>query len=227
VFEVERMSVRTRTTLASAIRRGREWLRSVAAIGPDDDRGRRFAAFGEGSCITFPPGPTFGEAQIQIGRDTLIGPDVALTAGLGPDLPIEPGSVVSIGDRCNIGRGSHIVGLRSIVIGDDVTTGPYVYITDQNHSYADPSVPVTRQWLTDQPVRIGDGSWLGAHVVVLPGATLGRNVVVAANSVVRGDVPDHSVVAGVPAKVVRRHDGTGWEPPLPPSESTAPAGWWD
>ena len=85
-----------------------------------------------------------------------------------------------------IGRGSHIVAHHSIVIGDDVFTGPYVYITDQNHGYADPDMPIGRQWPSNTAVSIGPGTWLGAGVIVLPGARIGRNVVVAAGSVVRG-----------------------------------------
>jgi acetyltransferase-like isoleucine patch superfamily enzyme len=116
-----------------------------------------------------------------------------------------------IGDRCVIGRGSHIVAHQSLVIGDDVFTGPYVYITDQNHSYADPDEPIGRQFPRNVPVRIGSGSWLGAGTIVLPGSCIGRNVAVAAGSVVRGTVPDHCVVAGVPARVVREYvAGDGW-----------------
>jgi Hexapeptide repeat of succinyl-transferase len=99
------------------------------------------------------------------------------------------------------------------VIGDDVFTGPYVYVTDQNHCYADPDVPVGRQMPLNSAVSIGSGSWLGAGAVVLPGARIGRNVVIAAGSVVRGTVPDHCVVAGVPARVVRSYvPGDGWSP---------------
>jgi acetyltransferase-like isoleucine patch superfamily enzyme len=62
-------------------------------------------------------------------------------------------------------------------------------------------------------VSIGSGSWLGAGAIVLPGAIIGRNVVVAAGSVVRGMVPDHCVAAGVPARVVRMYElGEGWVP---------------
>ena len=117
----------------------------------------------------------------------------------GQDLGDRP-PVLRIGDRCVIGRGSHIVAHHSIVIGDDVFTGPYVYITDQNHSYADPTLPIGRQWPSNTAVSIGAGSWLGAGVIVLPGACIGRNVVVAAGSVVRGQVPDRCVVAGVPGQ---------------------------
>ncbi len=81
--------------------------------------------------------------------------------------------VVRIGDRCMIGRGSHIVGHFEIDIGDDVHTGPYVYITDQNHGYENPDEVVHVQWPSDDPVRIGTGSWLGTGVVILPGSRAG------------------------------------------------------
>jgi acetyltransferase-like isoleucine patch superfamily enzyme len=124
--------------------------------------------------------------------------------------------VLRLGDRCVIGRGSHIVAHQSIEIGDDVFTGPYVYITDQNHSYADVDVPVGRQWPVNSSVRIGAGSWLGTGAVILPGANIGRNVVVAAGAVVRGTVPDYAVIGGVPAKVIREYvPDVGWlAPPL-------------
>jgi acetyltransferase-like isoleucine patch superfamily enzyme len=119
--------------------------------------------------------------------------------------------VVRIGDRTMIGRGSHIVGHFSIDIGSDVQTGPYVYITDQNHGYENPDEVVHVQWPNDVPVIVGDGSWIGTGVVILPGTELGRNTVVAAGAVVRGTFPDHCVLAGVPAKVVRRYvPGSGW-----------------
>ena len=134
-----------------------------------------------------------------------------MSAGMAPGQVMPTDPVVSIGSRCLIGRGSHIVGHWEIVIGDDIQTGPYVYITDQNHSYDDPVEPIGRQWPTEAPVRIGSGSWLGANAVILPGAQIGEHVVVAAGAVVRGEVPDRCVVAGVPARIVRRWvEGTGW-----------------
>jgi carbonic anhydrase/acetyltransferase-like protein (isoleucine patch superfamily) len=180
-------------------------------ITADTPAGRRFAAFGPGSLAAFPPGSMFGERWIAIGADTLIGAQVSLSAGMVPGQDLGPVPVLRIGDRCVIGRGSHIVAHHSLVIGDDVFTGPYVYITDQNHSYADPDEPIGRQMPRNAAVQIGSGSWLGAGAVVLPGACIGRNVVVAAGSVVRGTVPDRCVVAGVPARVVRQYlPGDGW-----------------
>jgi acetyltransferase-like isoleucine patch superfamily enzyme len=190
-------------------------------VTADTPAGRKFAAFGRGSMAAFPPGSIFGERWIKIGEGTLIGAQVSLSAGMVPGQDLGPVPVLRIGDRCVIGRGSHIVAHHSLVIEDDVFTGPYVYITDQNHGYADPDVPIGRQMPLNAAVRIGSGSWLGAGAVVLPGACIGRNVVIAAGSVVRGTVPDRCVVAGVPARVVRSYvPGDGWSP----SSGTGPSG---
>jgi acetyltransferase-like isoleucine patch superfamily enzyme len=134
------------------------------------------------------------------------------------------------------GRGSlmafpagSVFGEGSIEIGDDtligavvslsagLVPGPYVYITDQNHGYEDPDVPIGRQFPVNRPVSIGSGSWLGAGAIVLPGARIGRNVVIAAGSVVRGEIPDRCVVAGVPARVIREHTDAGWLSPNAPA----------
>jgi acetyltransferase-like isoleucine patch superfamily enzyme len=107
--------------------------------------------------------------------------------------------------------GSGIVGHFSIKIGNDVWTGHHVYITDQNHGYEDVTRPISQQSQPERPVVIGDGSWLGHGAVVLPGVTIGKHVVIGANSVVTKDIPDFSVAVGSPAKVIRRYDESlGW-----------------
>jgi carbonic anhydrase/acetyltransferase-like protein (isoleucine patch superfamily) len=186
----------------------------VGQVTADTAGGRAFREFGSGSVMVFPPGSVFGQKWITVGSDTLIGAQVTMSAGLLPGQDLGPDPVLRIGDRCVIGRGSHIVAHASVRIEDDVWTGPYVYITDQNHGYTDPDMPIGRQFPVNRPVSIGAGSWLGAGVIVLPGARIGRNVVVAAGSVVRGEVPDRCVVAGVPAKIVREYTDAGWLPPL-------------
>jgi acetyltransferase-like isoleucine patch superfamily enzyme len=206
---------RARTALTRAARDAvhRAWdaVVELGAIGPDCRRGRRFGHFGEGSVICFPPTTIFNEQYIHIGSHTMFGPGIALSAGMVPGQQCVSNQVVRIGDRCLIGRGSGIVGHLSIEIGDDVWTGHHVYITDQNHGYEDLDLPISKQVMPERPVRIGDGSWLGHGTIVLPGSTIGRHVVVAAGSVVTGDLPDFSVCAGVPARVLRRHvEGAGW-----------------
>jgi acetyltransferase-like isoleucine patch superfamily enzyme len=201
----------TRTGVSQAINSTWRLVCRLGAIGPDHSRARRFGAFGEGSAIAFPPGIVFNEGSIRIGSNTLIGANVSLSAGMQPGQEMISDPVVSIGDRTLIGQGSYIVGHFCIEIGDDVQTGPYVYITDQNHGYADPDIPIGRQWPVDSTVHIGSGSWLGAGVIVLPGSRIGRNVVVGAGSVVNGELPDHTVAVGSPAQVVKTYvPGTGW-----------------
>jgi acetyltransferase-like isoleucine patch superfamily enzyme len=141
----------------------------------------------------------------------LIGKDVALSAGMVPGQQCLTKPVVTIGDRCLIGRGSGIVGHLSIVIGNDVWTGHHVYITDQNHDYRDVTRPISQQSQPERAVSIGDGSWIGHGSIVLPGATIGRHVVIGANSVVTSSIPDRSVAVGSPARVIKRHiEGVGW-----------------
>ena len=137
--------------------------------------------------------------------ETLAPPRVAghLTRLVGLTLEAR-GLRASIGDRCLIGRGSGIVGHLAIDIGNDVWTGHHVYITDQNHGYENPDLPISLQSQPESPVIIGDGSWLGHGTVVLPGARIGRHVAVGANSVVTGELPDHCVAVGAPARVIKR-----------------------
>ena len=157
------------------------------------------------------PTTIFNEKYIAIGEDTLIGPGVALSAGMVPGQLCITNPVVSIGDRCLIGKGSGIVGHFSITIGNDVWTGHHVYITDQNHGYEDVTMPISQQSQTERAVSIGNGSWLGHGSIVLPGVTIGEHVVIGANSVVTKDIPSYSVAVGVPARVIRQHiEGEGW-----------------
>jgi acetyltransferase-like isoleucine patch superfamily enzyme len=203
-----------RAALASAVHAAWRATQRAGTITAESAAARRFAAFGPGSLMAFPTGAVFGERWIEVGDGTLIGEQVTLCAGMMPGHDLGGRPVLRVGDRCVIGRGSHIVAHHSIAIGDDVFTGPYVYITDQNHSYADPDIPIGRQWPVNTAVSIGAGTWVGAGAVILPGACIGRNVVVAAGSVVRGKVPDRCVVAGVPARIVREYvSGAGWSRP--------------
>lgn len=157
------------------------------------------------------PTTIFNERYISIGDNTLIGPGVALSAGMVPGQECITNPVVTIGDRCLIGKGSGIVGHFSITIGNDVWTGHHVYITDQNHGYEDVTRPISEQSQPERAVSIGNGSWLGHGSIVLPGVTIGEHVVVGANSVVTKDIPSFSVAVGSPARVIRRYvDGDGW-----------------
>jgi acetyltransferase-like isoleucine patch superfamily enzyme len=182
-----------------------------AAIGPHSRRGRRFGKFGNNSVICFPTNTIFNERYIHIGSGTMLGPQITLSAGMMPGQQCITDPVVSIGDGCLIGKGSGIVGHLRIEIGNDVWTGHNVYITDQNHGYEDVTQPISKQSMPERAVIIGDGSWLGYGSVILPGARIGKHVVIGANSVVSGEIPDHSVAVGSPAKVIKQwSEETGW-----------------
>ena len=203
--------LRFRRLLGACVRAWRRYANEVATVGPDDDYAKRFHYFGRRAALMAPQGVIYNERYLAIGDETLIGPNVCLTAGINGDQTMLATPTVTIGRHCVIGRGSHIVGHWSIEVGDDVQTGPYVYITDQNHSYEAVDEPVGWQAPTEAAVKIGAGSWLGAHVVILPGTVLGRNTTVAAGAVVRGTFPDFVVLGGVPAKVLRHYvPGDGW-----------------
>ena len=184
-------------------------LSVIASVGPKSRRGRRFGAFGEGSIICFPATSLMNERFIEIGENTMIGPHVALSAGMAPGQECLSQPVVRIGDRCLIGRSSGIVGHFSIDIGDDVWTGHHVYITDQNHGYDNVDIPISQQSMPEKPVRIGSGSWLGHGTVVLPGADIGEHVVIGANSVVTGSIPSFSVAVGAPHVVKSMSEADG------------------
>jgi acetyltransferase-like isoleucine patch superfamily enzyme len=156
------------------------------------------------------PTTIFNEQFIHIGANTLIGPDISLSAGMVPGQQCITNPVVTIGDRCLIGRGSGIVGHFSIEIGNDVWTGHNVYITDQNHGYEDVTLPISQQSQPERAVKIGHGSWLGYGSVVLPGVTIGEHCVIGANSVVTHDVPSFSVAVGVPARVIKQYVAGSW-----------------
>ncbi len=202
-----------RNIRADLIARAWQSLTTSAAIGPQTKRGKRFGAFGERSMICFPATSIFNERYIHIGSFTIIGEHVALSAGMAEGQQCLTDPVVRIGDRCLIGRNSGIVGHLSIEIGDDVWTGHNVYITDQNHGYEDVSKPISQQTQPERAVSIGDGSWLGFGVVVLPGSRIGKHVAIGANSVVNGVIPDYCVAVGAPAKVIKRYTPeSGWKP---------------
>ncbi|SDM42812.1 transferase hexapeptide (six repeat-containing protein) [Streptomyces wuyuanensis] len=204
-----------RCLLSRAVHSGWRWAREAGAVTAERPGPLRFRRIGTGTRLAFPQGTVFGEAWIELGEHCIIAEQVTLTAGMMPGLDLGSDPILTLGNGVVLGRGSHVIADSTVTIGSDTYCGPYVYITSTNHSYDDPHTPVGKQWPRAEPVEIGPGCWLGTGAVILPGARLGRNVVVAAGAVVRGEVPDHAVVAGAPAKVVRSWDPVeGWQPPL-------------
>ena len=118
--------------------------------------------------------------------------------------------VIVIDDNCSIGYGSIVSAKNRIHLERDVLVGQNVLIVDHNHRYEDTTLPIVKQGITDGGrIRIGQGSWIGrgAAIVCSRGQlTIGRNCVIAVNTVVTRSIPDYSLVWGNPATIIRQYD---------------------
>lgn len=113
---------------------------------------------------------------------------------------------LTIGSNCSFGAFNHITCANRIKIGDSLLTGKWVTITDNSHGETDKTTlgmrPQKRPITSKGPVIIGDNVWIGDKATILPGVTIGDGAVIAANAVVTENVPEFSVVGGIPAKVI-------------------------
>ena len=109
---------------------------------------------------------------------------------------------VVIGDYTRIGIHDTIIG--PVTIGSHVNLAQGITVTALNHNFEDKNKRIDEQGVSTKPVVIGDDVWIGANAVILPGVTIGKHAVVAAGAVVTTDVPENTVVGGVPAKVIKK-----------------------
>ncbi|PJJ84078.1 acyltransferase [Mucilaginibacter auburnensis] len=119
----------------------------------------------------------------------------------------QQGSGITIGNRTGIGARAFIGGQGGVIIGDDVITGPNIQIFSENHNFQDASISIKDQGVTREATVIGNNCWLGGGITILAGVNIGDGCVIAAGSVVTKSVPPNSVVAGVPAKVIKTRGG--------------------
>ncbi|MEW6587008.1 MAG: acyltransferase [Nitrospirota bacterium] len=136
-----------------------------------------------------------------------------LEQGLREEDYLYTNAEVSIGDLTSFGRCCFITAVNSIRIGKAVIFSDRVYVSDTQHRYDNPDVPVIFQGMTQNgSVEIGDHSWIGIGAVVL-NARIGRHCVIGANAVVISDIPDYTVAVGSPARPVKQFnfDTSRWE----------------
>lgn len=116
-------------------------------------------------------------------------------------------SAIKIGNNVHIGSYNRIASMNEVLIEDDVLFAAFVHITDHSHEFKNIQLPVREQGVfTKGVVKIEKGAWLGFRCNILSGVTVGEHAVVAAGAVVTRDVPPYSVVAGCPARVIKKYD---------------------
>ena len=145
-----------------------------------------------------------GRKHMYIGNDVTIGDGARIECVISwHGKKYEPQLV--IGDGCDIGQGLHLICADKVVIKDNVTISARVFISDNNHSHKEIDVPSLEQELEVKPVVIGENSLIGINSVIMSGVTIGKNVVVGAGSIVTKDVPDDCIVAGSPARIIKKY----------------------
>lgn len=141
-----------------------------------------------------------------------------LTTGVGCRFDCFPGDQpnkkkILFGKNVQLNDYVHIVGMKSIEIGDNVLMASHIFISDNSHgSYkcdhldSNPDVPPIERLYVSSPVKIGNNVWIGEGVCIMPGVVIGDGCIIGAHSVVNKDIPSSSIAVGMPAKVIKRYN---------------------
>lgn len=165
----------------------------------------KFKKFGKRSVIG-------AHAKIKCGKNIVIGNNVRIGQFCRmqcyeefANQKLNPSIVIK--DGCYIGNSFTILSAAKVELEENVLIASNVTICSENHGI-DPvsDIPYKNQPLKAAPVYVGEGTWIGQNVVIMPGVKIGKKCVVGASSVVTKDVDDYCIVAGIPAKVIKRYD---------------------
>lgn len=144
----------------------------------------------------------YGEHMIELGEGTFFGEGLTLTA-FGESNATQ----IRIGRNCKFGNHNHITAVNGIEIGNNLLTGAFVIISDNNHG--DPHErfqlempPNSRPLYSKGKIVIGDNVWIGDKAAILSGVRIGDGVIIGANAVVVKDVPPYSIAVGNPARII-------------------------
>lgn len=133
--------------------------------------------------------------KFYIGNDSTIEDFATVNNGVGD---------VFIGDRTRIGLGCTIIG--PVKIGNDVMLAQNIVISGLNHNYENINQPISIQGVSKSQIVVEDETWIGANSVIVAGVTIGKHCVIAGGSVVTKSVPPYSIVAGNPAKILKKYN---------------------
>lgn len=170
--------------------------RNVRIRNPRNVRFGRLSSVGEWTAID-----GVSSQGVSLGAGSKLGRYVTVT---GTSHLGRLGRGLSLGERSGIGDFAHIGCAGGVTIGRDVIVGPFVSFHSQEHNIEHLETPIRDQGTRESPILIEDNVWVGARVTFLAGSKVGTGCVVAAGSVVRGEFPPNSIIAGVPAKVVKQ-----------------------
>ena len=138
--------------------------------------------------------------EIQLLFSELTGKPIDDTFGMFPPFYTDCGKNITIGKRVFINFGCKFQDQGGIFIDDDALIGHNTMIATLNHNFK----PSDRGSMFSAPVKIGKKVWVGSNSTILPGVTIGDNSIIGAGSVVTKDVPPNTIVAGVPAKIIKK-----------------------
>ena len=171
----------------------------------------RFGHFGRGT-ILYKPDRIIGKKQIHIGNNVSVMHHMRMEV-ISDWLGTKYNGAIKIGDRVSIGQNFHVTSASDLVIEEDTTILGNVFITNIDHKYDEAGVHILRQGIDVKETHIGANCFIGFGASIQAGTILGRNCIVGTNAVVRGTFEDYSVIAGVPAKVIKKYNAeTGkWE----------------
>jgi acetyltransferase-like isoleucine patch superfamily enzyme len=140
--------------------------------------------------------------QFNVGRNSTIEDFTTINNGVGD---------VLIGDNTLIGIGNVIIG--PVRVGNNVIIAQHVVISGLNHDYESVDLPISAQPINKRQIYIDDDCWIGANVVITSGVRIGKHCVIAAGSIVTRDVPQFSIAAGNPARIIKQYNTktASWE----------------
>jgi acetyltransferase-like isoleucine patch superfamily enzyme len=135
---------------------------------------------------------------ITIGTGVFVGRNTILSCKNGD---------IIIDDQANLGFNCEIFSASRVRVGKNILMAAYTYLVGGDHLYDRVDIPVLQQGRTARGIDVDDNVWLGAHVVVTDGSTIGRDAIIGAGAVVVGDIPEYAIATGIPAKVIRDRRG--------------------
>lgn len=146
----------------------------------------------------------FYSGSLQVEKDTVICNYSKIIVG---------GGKLKIGENCLLGEYGIYNTFADLIIGNDVITADRISFVTNIHQYENIDQPIKNQPSVSGPIEIGDGTWIGMNATILANTHIGKNCVVAAHSVVKGDFPDYCVIGGTPAQILKRYnENTGkWD----------------